>query len=204
MPTGTPSWVLVLLDRVRELRDARGEKHKPVYPNLEMFVHGVNFAPYRGRFLKLFEGLTVDMREVYATSEGFVASADRGFGEGLRMNIMPGCLQFVPLEELSNANPSAIGSATPNRRELCPGAGDMRGRLRICHDDTVRLGKIAAAAAHYRTDLIRTLGLWRASDRRRDRDRCGDAAATIGADAVFRSAPCSKAMKRRATFTSGL
>src|SRR5262249_54842364 len=67
--TGTPSWVLVLLDRVRELRDARGEKDKPIYPNLEMFVHGgVNFAPYRSRFIKLFEGLNVDMREVYAAS----------------------------------------------------------------------------------------------------------------------------------------
>jgi hypothetical protein len=112
--TGTPSWVLVLLDRVRELRDARGERGKPVYPNLELFVHGgVNFAPYRGRFLKLFEGLNVDMREVYAASEGFVASADRGFGEGLRMNIDTGLFyEFVPLEELNSANPTRHWLAT--------------------------------------------------------------------------------------------
>src|SRR5207237_6997235 len=106
--TGTPSWVLVLLDRVRELRDARGEKGRPIYPHLEMFVHGgVNFAPYRPRFLKLFEGANVDMREVYAASEGFIASADRGFGEGLRMNLDNGLFcEFVPLEELGNPNPT--------------------------------------------------------------------------------------------------
>jgi hypothetical protein len=106
--TGTPSWVLVLLDRIRELRDARGEKGKPIFPNLEMFVHGgVNFAPYRARFLKLFEGLDVDMREVYAASEGFPASADRGFGEGLRMNVDAGLFyEFVPLEEIGAPNPT--------------------------------------------------------------------------------------------------
>jgi GH3 auxin-responsive promoter len=106
--TGTPSWVLVLLDRVRELRDARGEADKPVFPNLEMFVHGgVNFAPYRTRFQKAFTGLNVDMREVYAASEGFVASADRGFGEGLRMNVDSGLFyEFVPVEELGRPNPT--------------------------------------------------------------------------------------------------
>lgn len=105
--TGTPSWILVLLDRVRTLRDARGERGKPLYPNLEMFVHGgVNFAPYRTRFLKMFEGLDVDMREVYAASEGFIASADLGFGEGMRMNVDHGLFfEFVPLDELGSANP---------------------------------------------------------------------------------------------------
>src|SRR6185436_891247 len=64
-------------------------------------------APYRGRFLKLFEGLNVDMREVYAASEGFPASADRGFGEGLRMNVDAGLFyEFVPLEEIASPNPT--------------------------------------------------------------------------------------------------
>ena len=106
--TGTPSWVLVLLDRVRTLRDARGENEKPLYPNLEMFVHGgVNFAPYHARFQKQFEGLDVDMREVYAASEGFIASADLGYGEGMRMNIDHGLFfEFVPVDELSAPKPT--------------------------------------------------------------------------------------------------
>jgi hypothetical protein len=106
--SGTPSWVLVLLDRLRALRDGRGETGKPLWPHLELFVHGgVNFAPYRARFQKMFDGLDVDMREVYAASEGFIASADRGFGDGMRMNVDNGLFyEFVPLEELGSPNPT--------------------------------------------------------------------------------------------------
>jgi hypothetical protein len=105
--TGTPSWVLILLDRIRELRDARGEEGKPVLPHLELFIHGgVNFAPYRPRFLELFGGLDVDLREVYPASEGFLASADRGWGEGLRLNLDHGLFfEFVPVEELDLQTP---------------------------------------------------------------------------------------------------
>jgi len=104
--TGTPAWILILLERVRALRDARGE-HGPAYPDLQLLVHGgVNFAPYRARFEKLFAGLDVDMREVYPASEGFIAIADRGYGEGLRLNLDHGLFfEFVPLEDLSKPNP---------------------------------------------------------------------------------------------------
>jgi hypothetical protein len=105
--TGTPGWILGLLDSVRRLRDARGESGKPLYPDLELFVHGgVNFAPYRHRFEHLFADIDVDMREVYPASEGFIAIADRGYGEGLRLNLDHGLFfEFVPLEELQSANP---------------------------------------------------------------------------------------------------
>jgi hypothetical protein len=105
--TGTPSWVLILLERVRALRDARGETGRPLFSDLELFVHGgVNFAPYRSRFLKLFEGADVDMREAYAASEGFIAGADRGFGEGLRVNLDHGLFfEFISVDELGSANP---------------------------------------------------------------------------------------------------
>jgi hypothetical protein len=105
--TGTPSWVLILLDRIRQLREARGDGDKPVLPHLELFIHGgVNFAPYRPRFLELFAGLDVDMREVYPASEGFLASADRGWGDGLRLNVDHGLFfEFVPVEDLDQPSP---------------------------------------------------------------------------------------------------
>ena len=105
--SGTPGWILSLLDSVRRLRDARGERGKPLYPDLELFVHGgVNFAPYRHRFEQLFADVDVDMREVYPASEGFIAIADRGYGEGLRLNLDHGLFfEFVPLEELNSATP---------------------------------------------------------------------------------------------------
>jgi hypothetical protein len=105
--TGTPGWILILLDRVRRLRDARGEAGKPLYPDLELFVHGgVNFAPYRHRFESLFADIDVDMRECYPASEGFIASADRGYGEGLRLNLDHGLFfELVPLEDIGATNP---------------------------------------------------------------------------------------------------
>jgi len=105
--TGTPAWILMLLERVRALREARGEGGKPPYPDLELYVHGgVNFAPYRHRFQTVFADLDVDMRECYPASEGFIASADLGYGEGLRLNLDHGLFfEFVPLDELGSANP---------------------------------------------------------------------------------------------------
>lgn len=110
--TGTPSWVLILLERVRALRDARGEA--ALYPTLDLFIHGgVNFAPYRQRFLDFFAGRVIDFREVYPASEGFIAAADRGFGEGLRLNADHGLFfEFVPLDELDSGNPTRHWAAT--------------------------------------------------------------------------------------------
>jgi len=43
---------------------------------------------------------------VYPASEGFIAIADRGYGEGLRLNLDHGLFfEFVPLEDLSKPNP---------------------------------------------------------------------------------------------------
>ncbi len=104
--TGTPSWVQILLDRMKALRAARGESG-PALPRLSLFVHGgVNFEPYRARFADLFAGQNVDLREVYPASEGFIAMADRGPGEGLRLILDNGIFyEFVPVDQLGTPNP---------------------------------------------------------------------------------------------------
>lgn len=106
---GVPSWLLILLGRVRALRPGQ-----TLYPNLELFVHGgVNFAPYRHRFAELFAGRDLDCREVYPASEGFIASADRGYGEGLRLNVDHGLFfEFVAADELDRPNPTRHWLAT--------------------------------------------------------------------------------------------
>ncbi len=115
--TGTPSWVLILLERVAALRAARGEAPAP-YPLLDLFIHGgINFAPYRDRMAAFFEGQNTDFREVYPASEGFIAYADRGPGEGLRLNVDGGLFfEFVPVEELGTDNPTRhwVGSIQPD------------------------------------------------------------------------------------------
>ena len=95
---GTPSWLLLFFERVHALRPETSGRLAEYYPNLELLVHGgVNFAPYRERFAELLEGSHAETREVYPASEGFIALADRGPGEGLRLLLDNGLFfEFVP------------------------------------------------------------------------------------------------------------
>lgn len=112
---GTPSWLLVFFDRLHALQPDRPGRLASWYPNLELVVHGgVNFAPYRSRFQALLEGSHAETREVYAASEGFIAVADRGDGEGMRLILDNGIFyEFVPVAELGAAQPTRhwVGTA---------------------------------------------------------------------------------------------
>jgi hypothetical protein len=99
--TGTPSWLLVLLDRLAARHGT------PPLPALELLIHGgVAWAPYRDRIVPcLPPGCAT--REVYPASEGFVAIADRGDGEGLRLTLDRGVFwEFVPVRELDAPAPT--------------------------------------------------------------------------------------------------
>ena len=103
--SGTPSWMLLFFEQVARLRGA--ERLAEVFPKLDLVVHGgVGFAPYRERFAAWLEGSAADLREVYPASEGFIALADRGGGEGLRLVVDRGLFfEFVPPAELPSAQP---------------------------------------------------------------------------------------------------
>jgi len=105
---GTPSWLLIFLERLFALKPEREPRLADFFPHLELIIHGgVNFAPYRPQFDALLAGSHAETREVYAASEGFIASADRGPGEGLRLITDNGLFyEFVPLAELATANPT--------------------------------------------------------------------------------------------------
>ena len=69
--SGVPSWILILLKKVKELsgKNAIAE----VWPNLELITHGgVDFTPYKTQFEQLI-GKSVNYRNVYNASEGFFA-----------------------------------------------------------------------------------------------------------------------------------
>ena len=103
--SGTPSWLLILFDA---LAARHGKPLAALFPNLEMVVHGgVTFTPYRHRFESLLAGTGAELREVYPASEGFIAMADRGPGDGLRLIVDNGLfLEFVPEAELGATNPT--------------------------------------------------------------------------------------------------
>ena len=105
---GTPSWVLLLFERMAALVPDRPRRVTSWYPGLELFIHGgVNFAPYRAGFDAWFAGADVDRREVYAASEGFVAVADKGEGEGMRMIADNGIFfELVPVDEIASPTPT--------------------------------------------------------------------------------------------------
>jgi hypothetical protein len=105
--SGTPSWVLPFFARLAELRPDRPRGTESWYPNLDLFIHGgVNYAPYRAQFDALLPP-RVDQREVYPASEGFIAVADRGYGEGLRLITDNGLFfEFVPVDEIDAPQPT--------------------------------------------------------------------------------------------------
>ncbi|HEX2943215.1 MAG TPA: GH3 auxin-responsive promoter family protein [Rhodopila sp.] len=115
--SGTPSWVLPFFGKLAALRPEFPPSSQSWYPNLELFIHGgINFAPYRAQFQDIFAGSHVDMREVYPASEGFIAIADRAYGEGLRLILDNGLfLEFVPAEEIGAAHPTRhwVGNVEP-------------------------------------------------------------------------------------------
>ncbi len=105
---GVPSWMLIFIDRLHELKPEATHLLKSYFPNLELIIHGgVNFAPYYDQFQSLLSGSSAELREVYPASEGFIAIADRGYNEGLRLILDNGLFfEFVPVEELDKANPT--------------------------------------------------------------------------------------------------
>lgn len=108
MISGLPPWLLLLFDRLAQAAGQTEPRLASLLPKLEMVVHsGVNFAPYAPRFRELLEGSRAETREVYLATEGFLAVADRGPGEGLRPILDNGIFfEFVPVEELDRPEPT--------------------------------------------------------------------------------------------------
>jgi hypothetical protein len=116
---GTPSWVLLLVERL--LARSRAPDLASLFPALELVVHGgVGFAPYRDRFAQLLGG-RARTAEVYPASEGFIASADEATtpdDPSLRLMLDNGLFfEFVPLDDIDSPNPTRhwIGNAEPGR-----------------------------------------------------------------------------------------
>jgi hypothetical protein len=107
MLSGTPSWLLLLLERLAARHGS------PPLPALELLIHGgVAWAPYRDR-MRAFLPAGCATREVYPASEGFCGIADRGDGEGMRLTLDRGVFwEFVPLEALNAPAPRRHWAAT--------------------------------------------------------------------------------------------
>ena len=104
---GVPSWMLVLLRRVLEIR---GETSlEAVWPNLELFVHGgVAFTPYESAFEAILPRGTRKL-ETYNASEGFFAVQDRLDDPGMLLMLEHGIFyEFVPMADFNGSDSRAI------------------------------------------------------------------------------------------------
>lgn len=107
MVSGSCNWVLFMLDHIRALRKEKGLGDGPTFPELQLFIHaGVPIDIYRNRLDPHFPQSGIDKREMYPASEGFIAVADRGPGEGMRVMVDNNLFfEFIPLEDVGSHNP---------------------------------------------------------------------------------------------------
>ncbi|MFN0032408.1 MAG: GH3 auxin-responsive promoter family protein [Flavobacteriales bacterium] len=109
MIAGVPSWTLVLLKRIMQIRGTSNLKE--VWPNLELFWHGgVSFKPYKEQFQKIIPASEMNYVETYNASEGFFGIQDRlGYDDMLLMLDYGICYEFMPMSEYGKQNPLTLG-----------------------------------------------------------------------------------------------
>lgn len=106
--SGVPTWLQVLFDRAFDIAGIGDRRLVSLFPQLELITHGgINFEPYQDAFNELLEGSHAELREVYAASEGFIAVADRGPGDGMRLLLDNGLFyEFIDADQLDQPNPT--------------------------------------------------------------------------------------------------
>lgn len=105
---GVPTWTLLLLKRILEIKQKNTIKE--VWPNLELYINGgVSFVPYRQQFEKII-GSKINYLEIYNASEGFFAGQENPNDDGMTLFTEHGIFyEFMPVEEYGKRFPKTIG-----------------------------------------------------------------------------------------------
>jgi hypothetical protein len=106
---GVPSWTLVLLKHILELK---GKKDiREVWPNLELFMHGgVSFKPYESQYKSIISGANMNYYQSYNASEGYFGIQDRNGADDLLLMLDYGIFyEFIPMSDWDKENPATIG-----------------------------------------------------------------------------------------------
>ncbi len=98
--SGVPSWILVLLHKILELKGIK--QISEVWPNLELYMHGgVNFNPYKNQFEKLL-AKNINYLETYNASEGFFGIQDQKNSDEMLLMLDYGIFyEFIPIQEIT-------------------------------------------------------------------------------------------------------
>jgi len=108
MVVGVPSWTLVLIKRIMEIKGK--EKITDIWPDLELFLHGgVSFKPYRKQFESIIDSPKMNYLETYNASEGFFGIQDRLGSEDMLLMLDYGIYyEFIPMENVNDAQPKTL------------------------------------------------------------------------------------------------
>lgn len=106
--SGVPSWMLILLQRVMEIRQTANLLD--VWPNLELFMHGgVSFAPYREQYKRIIPSDQMHYLETYNASEGFFGIQDQTDADDMLLMLDYGIFyEFIPAEREKENNPPVV------------------------------------------------------------------------------------------------
>jgi hypothetical protein len=109
--SGVPSWTLVLINRVLELK--KTDNLLDVWPNLELYMHGgVDFRPYRAQFEQCIPSSQMHYLQTYNASEGFFGIQDRPGADDMLLMLDYGIFyEFIPIEHSQEAQPDTISLA---------------------------------------------------------------------------------------------
>ena len=100
--SGVPSWMLVLFQKILEVK--RADNISQVWPNIELYMHGgVNFLPYKNQFEKLIPK-GINYLETYNASEGFFGIQDQKNSDEMLLMLDNGIFyEFIPMEEIDKS-----------------------------------------------------------------------------------------------------
>lgn len=104
---GVPSWMLVLLKRVKE---ETGKELTDLWPNLEVFFHGgVSFSPFREQYNKVINNPAMRYWETYNASEGFFGVQMYKDSRDMLLMLDNGIYyEFIPMDEWDKEKPRTL------------------------------------------------------------------------------------------------
>jgi len=144
MMVGVPSWTLVLMKRILELKKA--DKITDVWPNLELFLHGgVSFKPYKSQFNALVSSNKMNYLETYNASEGFFGIQDRIGEKDMLLMLDYGIYyEFIPLAEINDEQPKTLSLEEVSLNEIYALVISTNGGLwRYMIGDTIQFTSLA-------------------------------------------------------------
>jgi GH3 auxin-responsive promoter len=106
--TGVPTWTLLVLKRVMEMRGVSDVSE--IWPDLEAFFHGaVAFGPYRKLFESMISSPKMQYIEMYNASEGVFGIQDTTAHDEMLLMLDYGIFyEFIPYEELEKEQPKVM------------------------------------------------------------------------------------------------